>query len=96
MIKKAVLEVTIDYAGNLVGKINERNSALTFSWLMDVVPDGGNYDGHVGYISALEIIEIQNKNSIVTEHPLEVIIFCNEEGEPVGSMAMSGGLIVRG
>ena len=36
------------------------------------------------------------KTSIVTEHPLEVIIFSNEEGGTIGSMAMSGHLTAEG
>jgi N-carbamoyl-L-amino-acid hydrolase len=61
-----------------------------------MVPDGGNYDGCVGSIGALEIIEVLNENKIITEHPLEVIIFSNEEGGTIGSMAMAGHLTEEG
>ena len=61
-----------------------------------MVPDGGNYDGCVGSVGALEIIEVLNENKLVTEHPLEVIIFSNEEGGTIGSMAMSGHLTAEG
>ena len=99
LMKKAALEVTIDYAGNIIGKRKGKNPALkpiAFGSHIDMVPDGGNYDGCVGSIAALEIMEVLNEHSIVTEHPLEIIIFSNEEGGPVGSMAMSGVLTATG
>ncbi|MEP7376441.1 MAG: Zn-dependent hydrolase [Chitinophagaceae bacterium] len=99
LMKKAGLNVSIDYAGNIIGKRKGKNPSLkpiAFGSHIDVVPDGGNYDGCVGSIGALEIIEVLNENSIVTEHPLEVIIFSNEEGGPVGSIAMVGGLTEKG
>lgn len=57
-----------------------------------MVPDGGNYDGTLGSISALEVIEVLNESKFITEHPLEVIIFANEEGGTIGSSAMVGRL----
>lgn len=38
----------------------------------------------------LELIETLNENNIVNEHPLELIIFANEEGSTVGSGAIIG------
>ncbi len=99
LMKKARLEVTIDYAGNIIGKRKGKNPLLkpiTFGSHLDMVPDGGNYDGCVGSIGALEIIEVLNENKIVTDHPLEVIIFSNEEGGTIGSMAMSGHITAEG
>jgi len=99
LIKKAGLEVSIDYAGNIIGKRKGKDPSLkpiAFGSHIDMVPDGGNYDGVVGSVAALEMIEILNENKIVTMHPLEVIIFSNEEGGTVGSMAMSGMLTAEG
>ena len=99
LMKKTGLDVSIDYAGNIIGKRKGKNTSLkpiAFGSHIDMVPDGGNYDGCVGSIGALEIIEVLNENNIVTEHPLEVIIFSNEEGGPVGSIAMVGGLTEKG
>ncbi len=93
LMKKAGLAVTTDYAGNIIGRRNGKNPALkpiAFGSHIDSVPNGGNYDGPVGSISGLELIETLNENNIVTEHPLELIIFANEEGGTVGSGAMIG------
>ncbi len=99
LMKKVGLQVSIDYAGNIIGKRKGKNPSLkpiSFGSHIDMVPDGGNYDGCVGSIGALEIIEVLNENKIITEHPLEVIIFSNEEGGTIGSMAMAGHLTEEG
>lgn len=98
MIKKmqeAGLEVRIDFAGNIIGrrpgKFNQRKPIL-FGSHIDTVPDGGNYDGCVGSIGALEIMEILKENKVETDHPFEMIIFSDEEGGLVGSRALIGTL----
>jgi beta-ureidopropionase / N-carbamoyl-L-amino-acid hydrolase len=95
LMKKAGLETSIDAAGNIIGKRKGKNPSLkpiAFGSHLDMVPDGGNYDGCVGSIGALEIIDVLNENNIVTEHPLELLIFSNEEGGTVGSNAIAGHL----
>ena len=99
LMKKAGLDVRIDYAGNILGKRKGKNPSLkpiAFGSHLDMVPDGGDYDGCVGSMGALEIMEVLNENNITTEHPLELIIFSNEEGGTIGSMAMAGHLTPEG
>jgi beta-ureidopropionase / N-carbamoyl-L-amino-acid hydrolase len=99
LMKKAGLQPTIDAAGNILGKRNGKNNSLKpigFGSHIDMVPDGGNYDGTLGSLSALEVIEVLNENKVVTDHPLEVIIFANEEGGTIGSKAMTHGLTSDG
>lgn len=93
LMKKAGLNPTIDAAGNIIGKRKGKNASLKpigFGSHIDMVPDGGNYDGTWGSLSALEVIDILNETKLVTEHPLEVIIFANEEVGTIGSKAISG------
>jgi beta-ureidopropionase / N-carbamoyl-L-amino-acid hydrolase len=93
LMKKAGLEVTIDAAGNIIGKRKGKDPSkkpIAFGSHIDMVPDGGNYDGCVGSIGALEMIEVLNENNMVTEHPLELMIFSNEEGGTIGSSMMVG------
>lgn len=93
LMKKAGLETKIDTAGNIIGKRKGKNNShkpIAFGSHIDMVPDGDNYDGTLGSISALEVIEVLNENKVVTEHPLEVIVFANEEGGTIGSSAMVG------
>src|SRR5690348_8389668 len=99
LMRKAKLDVAIDEAGNIIGKRKGKNSSLKpvcFGSHIDMVPDGGNYDGTLGSIGALEVVEILNENNIITQHPLEVIIFSNEEGGTVGSKAIAGELTEDG
>ena len=95
LMKKAGLAVSIDDAGNIIGRRKGKNPALKpigFGSHIDSVPNGGNYDGPVGSVSGLELIETLNDNNLVTNHPLELIIFSNEEGGTIGSTAMVGKL----
>jgi N-carbamoyl-L-amino-acid hydrolase len=59
---------------------------------IDMVPDGGNYDGIVGSLSAIEVARTLMENNIALRSPLEVIIFPNEEGGVMGSRALAGSL----
>lgn len=99
LMRKAKLDVNIDEAGNITGKRKGADPSLktvAFGSHIDMVPDGGNYDGTLGSIGALEVIETLNENDIITRHPLEVIIFSNEEGGTIGSKAMAGLLTSAG
>ncbi|WP_439475168.1 Zn-dependent hydrolase [Algoriphagus formosus] len=95
LMKKAGLEVSIDFAGNIIGKKAGKNPGLkpiAFGSHIDEVPNGGDYDGPVGSLSAIEVVQSLTEKKIVTEHPLEVIIFANEEGGVIGSRALVGSL----
>ncbi|QQS44773.1 MAG: Zn-dependent hydrolase [Acidobacteriota bacterium] len=95
LMRKAGLEVRIDAAGNLVGRRAGRDSSLpplVIGSHIDSVPEGGNYDGEVGSMGAIEVAEILAGNRVALRHPLEVIIFQNEEGGTIGSHAIAYGL----
>jgi len=62
---------------------------------VDTVPEGGNYDGVVGSLGAIEVAQTLAENNIRLRHPLEVVIFQNEEGGLIGSRAMDGELTER-
>jgi N-carbamoyl-L-amino-acid hydrolase len=56
----------------------------------DSVPSGGNYDGPLGTLAAIETAHRLVEEGISTRHPLEVVVFANEEGGKIGSRAMIG------
>jgi beta-ureidopropionase / N-carbamoyl-L-amino-acid hydrolase len=95
VMREARLAVNIDAAGNIFGR-RPGNVAtlkpLVFGSHIDSVPDGGNYDGDVGSLSAIEVARTLAANNLATRHPLEVVIFQNEEGGTVGSRALVGEL----
>jgi len=89
------LEVHIDFAGNVIGTRKGKDTTLkpiSFGSHIDRVPNGGNYDGCVGSMASLEVLEVLKENKIITKHPLEIIIFSNEEGGVMGSRALAGHL----
>ncbi len=95
VMKEAGLAVHIDEVGNIVGNRPGSDPALKPLLIgshIDSVPMGGNYDGDVGSLSAIEIAQLLKEKQVVLRHPLEVIVFQNEEGGTIGSQALGEGL----
>jgi len=89
------LNVRTDVAGNIYGRragIVDALPVILFGSHIDSVPGGGNYDGQVGVVGALEVVQLMNENDITTRHPLEVVSFTDEEGGLTGSRAVIGKL----
>lgn len=47
---------------------------------LDTQPTGGNYDGIYGVLSGLEVLEALDDAEILTQHPIELVVWMNEEG----------------
>ena len=64
-LKKIGAKVYTDFAGNLIANYNPSNSKLkpiSFGSHIDAVPNGGHYDGQVGVIASIEVLQtIHNK-----------------------------------
>lgn len=94
-MRSAKLDPTIDYAGNIIGRRAGRDASLKpllFGSHIDSVPEGGNYDGNLGSTAAIEVAQTLAEHNIVTRHPIEVVVWQNEEGGLFGSRAVSGQL----
>src|SRR6266850_3347701 len=95
LMRTAKLEASIDAAGNIIGRragTANNLAPLLMGSHIDSVPEGGNYDGVVGSLGAIEVAETLAENHVTTRHPLEVVIFQNEEGGLIGSRAIDGEL----
>lgn len=97
LMRAAKLDVSVDAAGNIIGRRQAANNddslaPILFGSHIDSVPEGGNYDGDVGSLGAIEVAQTLFENNVMTRHPLEVVIFQNEEGGLIGSRAMDGEL----
>ena len=98
LMRSAGLETRIDTAGNIVGRMAGSDSSLPTIAMgshLDTVPSGGKYDGALGVMGAIECARTLADNSITLRHPVETIVFTNEEGTRihrwlVGSRAMAG------
>jgi N-carbamoyl-L-amino-acid hydrolase len=94
-MRAAGLNPSIDPAGNIFGARAGSEPTLPrilFGSHIDSVPNGGNFDGDLGSLSALEVMQTLEERAVVTRHPLEMVIWSNEEGGLVGSRAAAGEL----
>jgi N-carbamoyl-L-amino-acid hydrolase len=96
-MKELDLKVSIDGIGNVVGlREGRQNGApVMIGSHIDTVENSGIYDGCLGVLAGLEIIELLNELNIETELPLAVAFFTNEEGsrfapDMMGSMVYTG------
>ncbi len=80
------LQVRIDPAGSIYGRREgtEKLPVILFGSHIDSVPKGGNFDGDVGSMSAIEVMRTLHEKKIKTRHPLECVIWSNEEGVRYG------------
>jgi N-carbamoyl-L-amino-acid hydrolase len=95
LMREAGLVVAIDTAGNLVGSRPGTDPALKPILIgshIDSVPEGGNYDGDVGSLAAIDVAQVLNEHHVALRHPLQVIVFENEEGIMLGSSAVARGI----
>lgn len=92
------LQVRVDRIGNVFGIRAGRTDAapvMTGSHI-DTVATGGRYDGNYGVLAGLEVVRWLNDRGRVTERPLVVAAFTNEEGvrfqpDMMGSLVYAGG-----
>ena len=83
----------IDVGGNLVGRREGKVAGLApivSGSHIDTVPNGGHYDGIVGVMSAIEAARSLHEADIALNHPLEIIVWTNEEGGKTGSRSFNG------
>src|SRR3989449_10856818 len=94
LMKQAALEVRVDPAGNIFGLRagSEKLPKLLFGSHIDSVLHGGNFDGDVGSMGAIEVMRALNDGSVKTRHPLEVVIWINEEGNHFGIGTLGSGV----
>jgi len=93
------LTVTIDGIGNAVAVRpgSEDGPPVMCGSHIDTVRTGGRYDGNLGVLAGLEIVETLNQAGLTTRRPLAVAFFSNEEGSRVapdmmGSLVYAAGL----
>ncbi len=86
-MRDAGLQVRADAAGNLFGRRPGREPlpAILFGSHLDTVPRGGHYDGTLGVLGALEALRSLHEQGVETRHPLEMVVWCDEEGAHFGN-----------
>jgi N-carbamoyl-L-amino-acid hydrolase len=88
-------EIFIDEIGNIfarrAGKDNNLPAVITGSHL-DTQPTGGKFDGVYGVLAGLEVLRTLHENNVITQHPIEVVVWTNEEGARFPPACMGSGV----
>jgi allantoate deiminase len=99
-MREAGLAVREDAAGNLFGRREGRNPeapAVLMGSHVDSVLNGGDFDGPLGVLGGIEVLQSMREEGVETERPVEVVAFTDEEGARfslgmIGSRALAGSL----
>ncbi|KQU83887.1 hypothetical protein ASD00_33865 [Ensifer sp. Root31] len=99
-MEEAGLSVRSDTVGNCFGRLPGLDGTLPLVMCgshIDTVPAGGHFDGVLGVLLALEMVEMWKETGFVPERTYEIAIFTDEEGTRfnvgfVGSATMTGAL----
>ena len=98
LMRRAGMEIHIDSGGNIIARKDgsvPNLPALALGSHTDTVPCGGKYDGALGVMGAIEVVQALADQNLALKHPVEVLVFTNEEGTRFhrwlfGSRAMAG------
>ena len=98
LMSAAGLQPRVDPAGNIYGRRASADASappVLFGSHIDSVPSGGNFDGDLGCLGALGVMEALDRAAIRTRHPLEMVVWSAEEGVAFGR-GLAGSRIVAG
>jgi N-carbamoyl-L-amino-acid hydrolase len=93
LFREAGLDPRVDTAGNIFGRVEGTDRSLKPILIgshVDSVTDGGNFDGPLGSFGAIEVARSLREQNVRLRHPLEVVVWSNEEGGTVGSRCAIG------
>jgi N-carbamoyl-L-amino-acid hydrolase len=98
LMKTAGLPPRVDAAGNIFGRRAGADASLPPILVgshIDSVPNGGNFDGDLGSLAALGVLEALAASNLRTRHPLEMVVWSAEEGVAF-NRSLNGSRIVAG
>ncbi len=78
LMEQAGLTIRTDAFGNVIGRregINPEAAVVMVGSHVDSVPHGGNYDGVVGVLGAIEALQCLKEAEEKNYHPIEVVVF---------------------
>lgn len=92
LFREAGLTPQVDAAGNIIARVGGRETLppMIIGSHIDSVADGGNYDGPVGSFAAIEVARSIREQGLQLRHPLQVVVWANEEGGTIGSKCYVG------
>jgi beta-ureidopropionase / N-carbamoyl-L-amino-acid hydrolase len=96
--EEAGCTVAIDAIGNVFARRAGRQPELApvlFGSHLDSQPTGGKFDGAYGVMAALEVVRTLNDLDLITQAPLEIVAWTNEEGSRFQPVMMGSGVYVN-
>lgn len=93
LFQQVGLSPRVDAAGNIWARIDGSEGGLApvvIGSHIDSVTDGGNYDGPLGSFAAIEVAATLRARGVKLRHPLDVVVWQNEEGGTMGSKLAIG------
>lgn len=93
--RKLGMAIRIDDMGNIYATLQGSGNgpAIYSGSHIDSVKQGGNYDGVLGVLAALEVAETLVERGTPLRHPYTVVIWTNEEGARFPPAMMSSGVL---
>ncbi len=99
------MTVTIDGIGNIIGTWAPAGTdadappVMTGSHI-DTVRTGGRYDGNLGVLAGLEVVQVLADADVAPPRPIAVVVFTDEEGarfppDMLGSLVYVGGMALE-
>ena len=96
------LRIEVDEIGNVVGTwpADRTDPAVMTGSHIDTVATGGRFDGTLGVLAGLEVLETIITAGVDLAHPVAVAFFTDEEGsrfapDMLGSLVFAGGLALE-
>ena len=89
-------EIEVDDVANMYATLpgsDPEAKRIVMASHTDSVKNGGNYDGILGVMSAMEVLETVAENNIPHKHPLTAMIWTNEEGSLYPPAMMVSGIV---
>ena len=84
-MEDAGLTVRRDGVGNVIGRTKGAAPPFVLGSHLDTVPNAGRYDGPLGIVAALAVVERLTSGGRLPPLPLEVVAFADEEGTRFGT-----------
>ena len=86
-MEAAEMEVRRDAVGNVIGRYDGRSDGapLVVGSHLDTVPDAGRFDGALGILAGLAVVERLATRAERLLRPLEIVAFAEEEGVRFGT-----------
>ncbi len=89
------LEISFDTAGNLFARLpgtSPNLAPLVLGSHLDTQPTGGKFDGVLGVLAGLEVLQVLRENGLQPQRSVEVAVWMNEEGSRFAPAMMGSGI----